>query len=292
MIDFKLDKLPQLPQLAQLRILAEKVWQDNNVEAMWLGGSFASGKADRYSDVDLRLSVSSEHLLDWHKPDFKALFGRPILMQATSMANEDAVLHHLLLDNCDAYDLWVQKSEGKLSDEPKFVMACRDTTLAERLAVKGHEGRLNFQEVRPEAIRHGLISYWANFAKNPKVLNRDLHMIWRDGLYLFSGFYLRLKFIEATGEDCGNVTIPPMTIHTITPIIQILRNHYGDELLQIVSQPMQNRQECEASIERLSVAIGETGRSLAHTYQFEYPIEIEQAVLKYWAKFKEESAND
>lgn len=51
-----LDALPDLPQSALLKQFAPGLWAAEGVVAMWLGGSLATGTADRYSDVDLFLA--------------------------------------------------------------------------------------------------------------------------------------------------------------------------------------------------------------------------------------------
>ena len=62
-----------------------------------------------------------------------------------------------------------------------------------------------------------------------------------DGPYIFSGWLMRLQFMLATGQGCGDVRFPPMTIQTITPVLQTLRAHYGDEVPQIIAQPVRTK---------------------------------------------------
>jgi predicted nucleotidyltransferase len=68
-----LDVLPDLPQSDLLRQLATGLWQAKGVVALWLGGSLATGAADRYSDVDVYLAVDPEARRDWMEPDLDAL---------------------------------------------------------------------------------------------------------------------------------------------------------------------------------------------------------------------------
>jgi len=290
--DLTLDQLPNLPQISTLSTLVTKLWQRDDIIALWLGGSFATGKADRYSDVDLRLAVSPEAMSYWVAPDFNYLFDGQLLLSKTSttkidVGDEQAALHHPILTNGELYDVWVQTPTHKLHQEPKLVLGCRDTMLAQQLAKPNHEPRLEFDEVDPATLRNAIEQYWVNHPKNQKVVYRNLHMLWRDGSYLFGGIWLRLKFILATGKDCGNVTFPPMTIHKVTPVITTLREAYGDSLLETISSASRNQFETIAAMERLSVAIAQDGRAVAHRFGFEYPAEIEMSMLKSWAEFKE-----
>ncbi|MEZ4664359.1 MAG: hypothetical protein R2911_43055 [Caldilineaceae bacterium] len=93
------------------------------------------------------------------------------------------------------------------------------------------------------------------------------------------------QFMLVTGKDCGPVSVPPMTIHTITPVLQTLQAHYGSEVQEIIGQPVRSRAENMAAIERLDEAIGRVGRQLAQQLDFVYPSALEDAVLKSWRRF-------
>jgi hypothetical protein len=93
------------------------------------------------------------------------------------------------------------------------------------------------------------------------------------------------------GKDCGNVSIPPMSIHTSSPVIAVLRAAYGDSLLEIVGTPITNRDEIVASIERLDAAIAEAGREAAQRFGFEYPTDLESIVLASWRACKQRETN-
>ena len=54
-----LEQLPAAPQTALLRSLAQKLLAHADVTELWLRGSLARGDADRFSDVDLDMRLSS-----------------------------------------------------------------------------------------------------------------------------------------------------------------------------------------------------------------------------------------
>ena len=147
--------------------------------------------------------------------------------------------------------------------------------------------RLEFDEVVPAKIQGAVDMYWSNHVKHEKVTYRNLTLMLRDGLYLFTGILLRLKFIQATGKDCGNVTFPPMTIHAVTPVLSTLRDAFGNELLAGLTPTGWSQAEAVAAIDKLDMAIAETGRELAQTVGFDYPFELERVVLESWENFKE-----
>ncbi len=281
------EQLPDLPQVEHLEKMATQLWDRDDIIAIWLGGSFGSGKADRYSDVDLRLAVTAEALKQWQEPDFEKVFGRPSVNSWTSIKGEHGLLHHTLLDNAEMYDLWVQTAERELHQEPKLILGCRDAALAQRLAAPSSEPRLTFDEVVPAKIKGAIEMYWSNHVKHEKVIHRNLTLMLRDGMYIFTGILLRLKFILATGKDCGNVTFPPMTIHAVTPVLSTLRDAYGNDMLTGMMPENGSQGATIKALEQLDAAMAETGRAMADKYHFDYPFELERVVLESWAKFKD-----
>lgn len=269
-----------------LKRMVQHLWQRDEVLAVWLGGSFGSGRADRYSDVDLRLAVKASAVPGWHRLNVEEVFGRRSVNVWTSVREDDAALHHVLLDNAEMYDLWVQDSERTLHQEPKLVIGCRDQRLARRLAAPSSEPRFEFEDVDPAKLEGALGMYWSNHVKNEKVIYRNLTLMLRDAIYLFTGILLRFKFVLATGKDCGNVTFPPMTIHAATPALTVLRNAFGNDFLSGMVPNVWSQREAVESVDRLDAAIGATGRELAEKYRFAYPHELERVVLKSWKAFK------
>ena len=282
----QIERLPDLPQIDLLTEISERLWSHEDTIAIWLGGSFGCGKADRYSDVDLRVAVR-EHSFEWWKnPNFEAVFNRPNVDVITSLATDDTVLHHVLLNNAEMYDLWVQTPEHDLHKEPKLIIGCRDDRLGERLTHPSEEPRLEFDEVIPGNLVRALRMYWSNHVKHEKVIHRNLTLMLRDGIYLFSGILLRLKFIQAKGRDCGNVTFPPMTIHTATPVLKTLSDEYGNDLLAGMVPDTWSQAEAVAAVDKLDREIAATGRLLVEKYEFDYPFELERVVLESWGRFK------
>ena len=66
--DLRLEALPPLPQSQTIRAIAPRLWQDERVVAIWLGGSLAAGSADQYSDIDMRIAVAPSDIASWEAP--------------------------------------------------------------------------------------------------------------------------------------------------------------------------------------------------------------------------------
>lgn len=286
-----LQRLPDLPQADFLKELAARLWARTDVLALWLGGSFASGRADRYSDVDLRIAVPVDVLPSWDRVRLYELVGERAIWSTTTFMAEDSALHHLLLDNGEAYDVWMQTSQREPHREPKLVLGCRDEALADMLAQPGVEERLHFEPADPAEIQGLIERYWSNHVKNEKVLYRRLHLLMRDGMYLFGGTLMRLQFVLATGQDCGDVYFPKMTIHTITPVLQVLEAHYGDSVRTTLGLPTRTVGEVVAAIERLDDDVAQAGQQLAQKLDFSYPHQLEATVRQSWSRFKVREAS-
>lgn len=101
--------LPDLPQVETLKQVAPQIWRNEEVRALWIEGSFGQGTADRYSDVDLRLAVPAARFREWETPDFPALFKGLCIAHQRLFPQEEAILHHVLLETGEMYDLGIQR---------------------------------------------------------------------------------------------------------------------------------------------------------------------------------------
>ncbi len=120
----------------------------------------------------------------------------------------------------------------------------------------------------------------------------DVLAIWLGGSFAsgkadrFGGDLLRLYFVLATDKDCGLVAIPPLTIHTITPVAQTIRQHFGDEPMQLVGLPTRNRDQWVVALASISHAMAQIGRQVAEPLDFDYPEELEAEMPESWAAFR------
>lgn len=277
-----LDGLPDLPQAATIAELAPRVWRDERVVALWIGGSIGRGAADRYSDVDLRVVVPPDDLDAWLAPDFAALFDDQIVGQQFLRFGHDAFLHLLVLRNGVMLDFMVQSAARALPPEPVIVLGCRDDELARALA----EARQAPEPgaVSGSALRQALVDFWINTQKHRKVLNRGLDLMIPLGVQSERMALLRLWYVLATGEEAGPALF--QGIHGLTALVRAVERLVGTEALGALGAPMRDRAEIEAVIERNREIVARVGRALAERYSFEYPVEIERTVLQSWKEFK------
>ena len=281
--ELNFELLPDLPQAVFLKRLAPRLWQESDVVALWVGGSLASGRADAYSDVDLRVAVTSEGLAEWWEPDFEALFEGLCLSGMFMRFGEGSLLHHLILSSGEIYDLYVQRVDYPLTEECRLVLGCRDEQLREKLE-GGQEVPIERLPADALLIRRLLEGYWLHTHKHQKVLFRGLDLLLYEGINRMRPILLRLYYILATGKDCGDLRC--MTIHTMTPVVKVIQQTYGDQPLKLVGLPMRSPAEISIAIERLNRAVSEVGRQVAEKFEVEYPSELESMVRRSWAEFK------
>ncbi len=275
-----------LPQKRRLALVAAELWRDENVAALWLGGSLARGTGDAHSDVDLRVAVAPAAF------DFQTAPGRATTLLDAVVAGlhtpfgGDAVLHHLLLDDGEIYDLFVQTTVREPSSEVRLVLACRDEAFGAKLAQNGVDPVTNFPPADPHALRRIIVNFWISQQKHQKVLARGLPLLAWKGEHQLRQDLLRLLFALATGSDCGPVG--NLSIHTFSPVEHAVRGTFGDDFVSRLGRALTSEREIIAATAELRDDVARVGRRLAEQFGFAYPEAAEAAVRQTWQRFTAE----
>ena len=272
-----LDALPDLPQRPLLIEIAQDLWDDPTVAALWLGGSLARGAGDAHSDVDLRVAFAAPAAVPEALPASAHRLAARVTYCLTFRIAADAVLHHMLLDDGQVYDLWVQTATREPSRETRLVLGCRDEALASKLN-GGEDPRVQFEPADPEEVRKVIGGFWMNLRKHRKVLARGLTLIAWEGEHRIRQDLLRLWHVEATGLDCGPLSA--MTIHTLTPMVRSLEAAREGEALKALGRSSETTADFGKTLERLHTEGARVGRMLAERLGFDYPAAAEEAAMK------------
>jgi len=263
--------------------MAPGIWGHEDVVALWVGGSLATGRADAYSDVDLRVAVGPARVSAWRDPDFAAILSVPCVGSYFRAFGDAAFLHHLLLANGDIYDFFVQTTERELFGEPVVVLGCRDDDFAARLdqtpKTVDHEVPL----ADAPTIRQQIVDFWVNSHKHRKVLHRGLDLLLLTGLHNDRSALTRLWHVLATGRDSGNRA---PTIHGLTAIGRAVDQLMGPDGLRIVGGATANREDIYSAVERIRDEVSRVGRQLAERLEFDYPTALEETVRSGWSDFR------
>lgn len=282
--ELRLEALPSLPQSQTVRDLAPRLWCDERVVAVWLGGSFGTGTADSYSDIDLRVAVPPADLVRWEAPDLGALLGDPPLARHFLRFGDDSFLHHLIVPNGDILDLLVQSAAVAPSAEPTLVLGCRDEAFAQLLGASNHAPPPVSAPVTGDVVRGIITDFWVNSHKHRKVLHRDLDLMFPAATYANWYMLMRLWYIAATGNDVSPHHFTG--IHGLTAMSRAVERVYGAEPLALCGAPTRDREEICAAIARYRDVVSRLGRSLAERYAFEYPAELEEMTRREWDAFR------
>lgn len=280
------DTLPDIPQRAQLERIVQAMSREESVQAIWVGGSVARGGADRYSDIDLRVAVNPETWEHWREPDFARWFTQQNdrVVGKLRLTWDETVLHHLVLESGDIYDVLIQATTHTIEPEPNILLFCRDETLRQAIqAANVTETKSLFATPNPNTMRELIETFWINNHKHRKVLARGLDLMAHAGIEAERKTLLRLYFMRATSKDAAQ----SLTIHTLTEIVREVEAAYGNRALQMLGTPCTSRDAIIKTIETLRDEISPIGQELATRFGFAYPRELEQTVRQHWTEFKQ-----
>jgi hypothetical protein len=277
--------LPDIPQRPQLERIVQALVREENVRAVWVGGSVARATADRYSDVDLRVAVPPEALEQWSEPDFSRWFVQESdqVVGSLRLTFDGTFLHHLVLASGAIYDLLIQDTNRVFGNERNLLLFCRDEHLRQALeAANRTQIKPLFAPAKPDAIRELIETFWINSHKHRKVLARGLDLMAHTGIEAERKTLLRLYFIHATGRDTASKSL---TIHTLTEIVREVDAAYGMRALELLGTSCQSRNAIVKTVETLRDEMAPIGQELAARYGFAYPHRLEQTVRQGWTEF-------
>ena len=282
-LDLDLAGLPDLPQAVTIRWLAPRLWADESVRAIWLGGSLARGEGDAYGDIDLRIAVPAARLAGWETLDFATLFEDQVISRHLVPLRGDQLLHNLTLRNGDVLDFLVQATTATPATEPILMLGCRDDEVARALTASAHMPDESSPPVTPEAVRELVVAFWVNSHKHRKVLHRHLDLMFPAGAYANWAMLMQLWYISATG--CEATSRHFSGIHGLTELVQAVEQAEGTRPLELCGLPARTSEEIRAVIERHRDEAARVGRLLAERYGFAYPEDLERTVRASWAQF-------
>lgn len=264
-----------LPQTALLRDAADRLAARPDVRAAWLGGSFAEGRADAYSDVDLRIAVDDPEA--WRRPNFADLFRQPAVGAAMLDFGRGGFLHHLVLADGTLFDLFVCDNDATRVEPEALVVFSRDDG---KLPTPGNP-HPPLGSPDSAAVRQLLADYWMTSHKHRKPIARGMASMCAFGMHHERLALLRLWSIRHDGRD---MTARP-TIHAMTPACRSIEQHIGPDAMRLLGMPLRDRSELIEAVEATRDEVGAVGRELAQTLAFAYPDELEAVVRRAWRAF-------
>ena len=281
---FDLGLLERGPHADLIRGIAQKCYQNTAVQAIWLGGSLAAGKGDKYSDIDFRIAVEPDQLDKWLKPDWETYLPIPCYGGSFLRFGEQALLHHLILADGTIVDFYVQDTSRKNSEPALVIIACRNESFGAMLEHFVSPASSLTREITSASAKQLLVDYWITTHKEAKGLGRKYDYSNFVGLY-----FERLALLRAWHMELTNKAIDArVSIHMLGALHEGLNNQLSTKQQSLLGLPSSTVEETVIAIEAIRTEMTRVGRHLAKIHEFEYPHELERTVLKHWQENKAE----
>ena len=271
--------LPDLPQVKYIRHATQVLDPRQDVHAFWLGGSFARGEADRFSDIDMRIAVARDDIGAWHEPDWAVLLGDTVVGQQLLPFAETSFLHHLILSEGTIIDFFVQSLDHPISRDAQLIIKCDDESLRDRIRAADRPERADLPEAKPHHLQAAIEEFWIISHKHAKVLFRNLDVLALVGIEFERALLTRLWYASLTGKDLGKHR---PTVHLFTQVVRTLQEQLGPKALSVLGASLTTRSDLLNWISLVRDEIAVVGRDLAAKYGFAYPEALEQTVRQSW----------
>ena len=277
MNDLSLDHIPGTPHKDLLKSLAELAWANPAIQAIWVGGSIASGKSDQESDIDFRVAIDEPTVETWPQVDWDNLLPLPPVGMTTLRFGPKAILHHMLLDNGVLLDYYIQTCDTHYAEVAVKLIAARTDELAETIrSFSGAEVSVHV-DVDPERVRPLFVDYCIITHKEMKAIHRNQALMTTIGLHHERMSLLRALFIQQTGKDLD----ARPTIHALSAMITAISDNGQGPWVELGS-PVRSLHEAKIAIELIRDRMSAIGHALADKMGFAYPERLEAVVREAW----------
>ena len=278
----ELGTLANGPHAQLIQDLTENCYADERVQAIWVGGSLASGTGDQFSDVDFRIAVEPGEVEKWAAPDWERILPVASADGILMRFGEQALLHHLVLADGTILDFFVQDTERQNFEPNIVVLASRNPDFRAKLDDFARPAAPLTSEIDGATVRRLLVDYWIATHKQLKALARGYDLSPFVGLYYERLPLLRAWYMRATGMD-----IPARaSLHMLNKLHEGLDGHITDEQREIMGMPSRTPAETVAAIEAIRNEMAEVGRYLADKHDFSYPQQLEEVARAFWSEHK------
>lgn len=262
--------------------MAVRAYADPTIQAIWIGGSLASGTGDFYSDVDFRIAVAADQIEKWVAPDWTQYL--PVLPCGSVLMRfgTQALLHHMVLTDGSIVDFYIQDTQQQNPEPQIVILACRNPELKETVAGFARPAAALVKEIDGAVVRQFLVDYWITTHKQMKALARHYDQSAFAGLYMERMALLRGWYMQATGKDIES----RMSLHMLGALHKGLDGHLTQAQHDLVGLPSRSPAETVAVIDGIRAEMASVGRELAERHQFAYPFELEEVVQRVWNEHK------
>lgn len=279
MDDVNLGLLERGPHAQLIRAIGTRCAADPGIQAVWVGGSLASGTGDAYSDIDLRIAVEPGQVGEWASPDWQRYLPLRPCGGLLLRFGEQALLHHMVLEDGTIIDFYVQDTSQSNHEPNLVILACRNAAFRALLEGFAQPAAALVREIDAAVVRQFLVDYWIATHKQMKALARKYDYTAFGGLFIERMALLRAWYMLLTGKD---IDARP-TLHMIGILHKGLGGRLTAEQQRITGLPSRTPEETVAAIEAIRAEMMRVGPELAERHAFDYPRELEAVVRRAWA---------
>lgn len=274
------------PHAKLIREMAGMCSADDSIQAVWVGGSLASGTGDTYSDIDLRIAVEPGHVERWKSPDWEKYLPIRPYGGGFMRFGERALLHHLVLADGTLVDFYVQDTTQQNPEPNLVILACRNAQFRETLEGFASPAAALAREIDGAVARQFFIDYWITTHKQMKALARKYDHTAFAGLYMERMALLRAWYMQAVGKDIDSRP----TIHMLGALHKGLEGKLTESQHNTLGLPSRTPEETITVIDAIRAEMSSVGHWLAAKHGFEYPQELEDVVRRVWTEHKDSIA--
>jgi hypothetical protein len=283
MINIDLGLLEHGPHATLIHDMARKCSADDSIPAIWVGGSLAAGLGDAYSDVDFRIAVEPGHIDRWTSPDWQHYLPIPPCGGSLMRFGEQALLHHLILNDGTIVDFYVQDTIRRNPEPNLVILACRNAEFRAILEGFAQPAAVLVREIDGVVVRQFFVDYWITTYKQMKALSRKYDLSAFAGLYMERMALLRAWYMQAVRKDIDSRP----TLHMLGALHKGLDGTLTAQQHNILGLPSTTPEETITVIDAIRAEMACVGRWLADRHEFAYPHELEELVQRIWNEHKD-----
>ncbi len=226
--------MTHLPQLAILPGLVQRLQALPVTRAVYLGGSLGRGEGDLYSDLDLQVIVQPSCTDFLPDPVLAQVAGVPPLAVVRFTLGPASWMHHLILASGIIVDLLCRH---EITESELLYLVPLEGDCGPSLPAAGTRPKAWAPEIiSAQEVRDLVQAFWVTMHKHRRGIAREQELVIWTGIHLSLAQLMRLQFIAATDQDCGDLT--RMGIYSLSGVNDWLKINADTDCLAELLAPV------------------------------------------------------
>ena len=193
-----------LPQWVVLPTLVRNLYSLSPVRAIFLAGSLGRGNGDEWSDLDLQVHVDCSFRDFLDDVEIQTVTGDPPVALERFKLGPDTWMHHMILADGTLVDLLCRTKLP--AEEARLWIALPTDMTSPPEAVARQPKAWAPKPIAADEVTALVSRYWIMMHKHRRGMARNQPLVIWTGVHHSIALLVRLEFIAATGQDCGDLT--------------------------------------------------------------------------------------